>query len=84
VTEYDSLLTRAVAALQNNTNQTRANLYERATEALLRQLRNNDPPFSETEIAGEQFALEAAITRVEAVSRADSGSTATCLAEEFA
>jgi hypothetical protein len=84
VTEYDSLLTRAVAALQNNTNQTRENLYERAREALLRQLRNNDPPFSETEIAREQFALEAAITRVEAESRADSVSTATCLAEEFA
>jgi chromosome condensin MukBEF MukE localization factor len=70
VTGYYSLLSRAVSELKNNTDQEREDLYQRARAALLRQLRNGDPPFSESQIEAERFALEEAITRVEAESRA--------------
>jgi hypothetical protein len=83
VSDYDSLLTRAVSALENNTDEAREGLYERARAALLRQLRNGDPPASESEIAGHRLALEEAIKRVEAGSRAGASNVENSVEEEI-
>jgi hypothetical protein len=65
VTDYYPLLARAVSELEDNTEQTREAVYGRARAALLRQLRNGDPPFSQFEIASERLAREDVKKRVE-------------------
>ena len=70
MTDYYTLLGRAVSELEENTDEVREALYERARAALLRLLRDGNLPYSEPEIVGEQLALEEAIRRVEAVSGA--------------
>ena len=84
VTGYHSLLSRAVSELDNNTDQEREGLYQRARGALLQQLRNGDPPFSESQIEAERLALEQAITTVEAESRAAWAGVRNRVAEEVA
>jgi hypothetical protein len=64
--DYHPLIARAVAGLDKNTGDARRSLYERARSALLAQLRNSDPPLSESEITRERLALEEAIRKVEA------------------
>ena len=83
MTGYHSLLSRAVSEL-NNTDQEREGLYQRARGALLQQLRNGDPPFSESQIEAERLALEQAITTVEAESRAAWTDVRKRVAEEVA
>jgi hypothetical protein len=64
--DYYSLLARAVSRLPSKTDEaTRHAIYERARTALQESLRTLDPPISEAELANAQFALEAAIRRVE-------------------
>ena len=63
--DYYSLIARAVSRLPNKTDETRRAIYERARTALQERLRTFDPPISEAELANVQFALEAAIGRVE-------------------
>jgi len=84
VSDYCSLLTRAVSALENNTDAAREGLYERARAALLRHLRKADPPVSESDIAAERLALEEAIKRVEAGSRAGSNDIENSVMQEIA
>jgi hypothetical protein len=64
--DYQALISRAVAGLENNTGEKRRLLYERARTALLNQLRGVDPPLEESDITRERLALEKAIRRVEA------------------
>ena len=64
--DYYSLIKQAVARLDSSAHESRRALYERARAAQLAQLRNISPPLSETEITGEQLALEEAVCRVEA------------------
>jgi hypothetical protein len=63
--EYYPLISRAVTNMGASTPEQRKALYERATNALLGQLRNSDPPLAEAEIERERLSLEAAVGRVE-------------------
>jgi hypothetical protein len=59
--DYYSLISGAVAKLPTNTGDAREALYDRARKALATQLEGHDA----SQIATEQFALEAAILRLE-------------------
>ncbi|PPD45892.1 MAG: hypothetical protein CTY15_03310 [Methylocystis sp.] len=63
--DYYSLISRAIAALPQQTPDTRQAVYERARKALYNQLRSIQPPVAEADIAAEGRALEEAITRLE-------------------
>ena len=63
--DYYSIVARAVSRLPSTTDEARHGIYERARTALQEKLRTLDPPLSEAELANAQFALEAAIRRVE-------------------
>ncbi len=64
--DYYSVMARAISG---KTDEARGALYELARTALQKRLSAFDPPISETDLAIEQFALEAAIQRVETESR---------------
>ncbi|HZD92341.1 MAG TPA: hypothetical protein VE224_19780 [Pseudolabrys sp.] len=64
--DYEPLIARAVAGLEQSTGENRRALYERARSALVAQLRGVDPPLDEGEITRERMALEEAIRKVEA------------------
>jgi hypothetical protein len=66
MTDYQPLIARAVEGLGKSTGEARRALYERARSALVTQLRNVEPPLSESEITRERLALEEAIRKVEA------------------
>jgi hypothetical protein len=66
MTDYQPLIARAVEGLGKSTGEARRTLYERARSALVTQLRNVEPPLSESEITRERLSLEEAIRRVEA------------------
>ncbi len=66
MTDYYSVIARAVSGLLSNTDEARRAIYDRARTALQDRLRTLDPPISEAELANEQAALEAAIRNVEA------------------
>jgi hypothetical protein len=64
--DYYPLIARAVASLgPDSTPELRAEMYERATHALIGQLRSLDPPMDGEDIERERMALEAAVRRVE-------------------
>jgi hypothetical protein len=63
--DYYPLISRAVANLGPSTPEQRRDLYSRATNALIGQLRNSDPPITEADITRERLSLEDAIGRVE-------------------
>ncbi|MFO1150833.1 MAG: histidine kinase [Alsobacter sp.] len=63
--EYYPLISRAVTNMGPSTPEQRKALYERATNALLGQLRASDPPVPEADIERERLGLEDAIRRVE-------------------
>lgn len=63
--DYYPLIARAVAALPQNTDETRRALYDRARNALLAQLRGRTPALSESEVMRERQSLESAIRRLE-------------------
>ncbi|PYF01997.1 hypothetical protein BJ122_11526 [Rhodopseudomonas faecalis] len=65
--DYYPLIARAIAGLDPNApGEARRALYERARTALIAQLRNVQPPLSESEITRERLALEEAVRKVEA------------------
>jgi hypothetical protein len=66
MTEYLTLIQRAVNGLAKNDTDERRALYERARAALLAQLRSVEPALSGAEITKERLALEEAIHKVEA------------------
>ena len=63
--DYYPVIARAVSRLPSKTDEARHSIYERARRVLQENLRTYDPPVSPAELATEQFALEAAISRVE-------------------
>jgi hypothetical protein len=63
--DYYSVVARAVSRLPSKTDKARYAIYERARAALQENLRLHDPPLAPAELATEQSALEAAISRVE-------------------
>src|SRR5215469_16510459 len=63
--DYYSTIARAVSGLPGKSEEARAAIYEIARTALQRKLSAFDPPISESDLAIERFALEAAIQRVE-------------------
>lgn len=73
--DYYPVLTRAVAALDPNTAETRRAVYERARQAIVKQLRSYDPPLSESEITKERLGLEEAVRKIEAEHRTASQPT---------
>ena len=64
--DYYSVIARAISGLPSKTDEARHAIYERARTVLQKRF---DPPISETDLAIERFALEAAIQRVETESR---------------
>jgi len=68
--DYYPVLTRAISALESNTAEARRAVYERARQAIVKQLRSYDPPLSESEITKERLSLEEAVRRIEAEARA--------------
>jgi len=66
MTDYHTVIARAVEGLDQNTSRTRRALYERARAAQVTHLRAIHPPLSESAIAKERFSLESAIRKVEA------------------
>ncbi|HEY8567073.1 MAG TPA: histidine kinase [Beijerinckiaceae bacterium] len=64
--DYYPLIMRAVQGLSDPSPEMRRVVYDRASEALLAQLRSLDPPMSESDITRERLSLEAAVRRVEA------------------
>jgi hypothetical protein len=84
VTDHYTLLGRAVSELEENTDEVREALYERARAALLRLLRDGNLPYSEPEIVREQRDEGAIRKRVEAVSGAGLSSTESLVPEEIA
>ena len=65
MTDYYSLLLRAVNAPDAGDEQWRAQLYDRARQMLVTQLRNRKPPATQSQITSERLALDAAIARIE-------------------
>ena len=63
--DYYSVLSSAVAKLENNVESARRALYDRARKAVTTRMRAIDPPVSDDSINAELAALEAAIARVE-------------------
>ena len=64
--DYYSLISGAIAGLEQNTGENRRVLYERARAALVAQLRSVEPALEEADITRERLALEEAIRKVEA------------------
>jgi hypothetical protein len=62
---YYQLIARAVDGLDKNTGEARRALYERARNALVAQLRSNQPVLVLADITRERLALEEAIRKVE-------------------
>jgi hypothetical protein len=64
--DYYPLIVRAIAELDPSApGESRRALYERARSALTAQLRNVQPPLSESEITRERLSLEEAVRKVE-------------------
>src|ERR1700746_221320 len=64
--DYYPLIARAIAGLDPNApGESRRALYERARAALIAQLRNVQPPLSESEITRERLSLEEAVRKGE-------------------
>lgn len=68
--DYYPVLTRAISSLESNTAEARRAVYERARQAIVKQLRSYDPPLTESEITKERLGLEEAVRRIEAEARA--------------
>ncbi len=66
MTDYHQLIARAVEGLDRSTGEARRALYERARNALVTQLRSNQPALLVADITKERLALEEAIRKVEA------------------
>jgi hypothetical protein len=64
--DYHTLILRAVAGLDPNTEETRRLVYERTRAALANHLQALNPPLSESERMQQRLALEEAFRRVEA------------------
>jgi len=66
MTDYYSVLARAVVNLEAEDGGAREELYERARKIIISELRKQNPKISALTITREQAALEAAIRKLEA------------------
>ncbi|SUB02518.1 Uncharacterised protein [Pannonibacter phragmitetus] len=64
--DYYSILKKTIASLPENNGSARRNVYSRARNAIVSQLKAYEPPLSPSEITAEQLRLEEAIRKVEA------------------
>lgn len=64
-TDYFPPIQRAIANLPDNTAENRKAMYDRARNALVKQLRGMEPPLTEAQVQTERMGLEEAIQRVE-------------------
>ena len=62
--EYYALLTRAVGRLPNSSEVSRREVYVKARNALIQQLKAINPPLSPAEISKQRLELEEAIRKV--------------------
>jgi lipoprotein-anchoring transpeptidase ErfK/SrfK len=74
LTDYYSILSRAVASLEPNTAPARAAIFERARHMLVNQIRANSQRWSDAEIEAEIERFDAATDRIELEIRARSRS----------
>jgi lipoprotein-anchoring transpeptidase ErfK/SrfK len=65
MTDYYSVLARAVAQLESKDEASRRALYDRAREAVAARMQAIDPPISDDQLNAEFAALEAAVARIE-------------------
>lgn len=63
--DYYSILNKTLSGLGQNTEQTRALVYEKARAAIRKQLQAMDPPPSEAAVAGQLQLLEDAIVKID-------------------
>ncbi|MEP3231367.1 MAG: hypothetical protein ABJO30_00915 [Hyphomicrobiales bacterium] len=63
--DYRSILDRAIDGLQNNTEEARRAIYEKARAALMRQLSSLQPALSPAEISKQRLQLEEAVRETE-------------------
>jgi hypothetical protein len=63
--DFYPVLKRAISNLPDNSAQMRNAVYTRAREVMIGQLRNVDPPMSETDIARARLSLDETIDRLE-------------------
>jgi hypothetical protein len=67
--DYYSIITKAVSALDKNTESARRKLYERARAALITGMRRAVPALNQSDILVARISLEEAIGKVEAEAR---------------
>jgi lipoprotein-anchoring transpeptidase ErfK/SrfK len=65
MTDYHSVLARAVAQLDSKDEASRRALYARAREAVAARMQAIEPPVSDDQLNAELAALEAAVARIE-------------------
>lgn len=63
--DYRSILDRAIAGLTDNTEENRRAIYDKARNALMRQLSSLEPPLSPAEISKQRLQLEEAVRETE-------------------
>jgi lipoprotein-anchoring transpeptidase ErfK/SrfK len=69
--DYYSVLSRAVAALEPNTAQARAQLFRRARQLLLARIRDDASRWTDAEAEAEIASFDAAISRIQAEMEGD-------------
>lgn len=63
--DYYPVLKRAISSLPSSSGEARRAVYEKARQALLRQLQSYDPPLSPGDVTAQRLQLEESIRRVE-------------------
>lgn len=65
MTDFYSVLQRAVSSLPDGSGPQRRAVYDKARKALLKQLQSFDPPLPSSEVTSQRLALEDAIRKIE-------------------
>ncbi len=65
MTDFYSVLQRAVGSLPDGSGPQRRAVYDKARKALLKQLQSFDPPLPSSEVTAQRLALEDAIRKIE-------------------
>ncbi|MBV6657474.1 MAG: hypothetical protein KI785_06860, partial [Devosiaceae bacterium] len=71
--DFDAILRKALASRPDASGEERRKIYERARQALIRQLTGFEPPLPPEDISRQRLALESAIRKVEADVAANGG-----------
>lgn len=71
--DFDAILRKALASRPGAPGEERRKIYERARQALVRQLTGFEPPLPPEDISRQRLALESAIRKVEADVAANGG-----------